>query len=237
MPSERASSSSAGRSPVALPLRSFFVAVALAFVLTGCGTTLTAPLAKHTTEVSASLGGPMVVFGGAPVPVPVSTVGVAHAVSDAVTVRGALHPTAAAFGIAGLDLGLVVHPIEGHRAALTLGLDAYGFGNGADAVLLADPWIATRWSLAKWFALAGGVHVSIRYATSSPQLRDATPVAPMVFLQPAFVVGHFELDVELRWYALASNGGILAPAWVSPGDVGALGVVFGAAWRFGEVSR
>jgi hypothetical protein len=215
--------------------RTFVLALVLA--LTGCGTTLTAPLARGTTEVSASLGGPMVALGGAPIPVPLSTVGLAHGVSDTVTVRGALHPTAAAFGVAGLDLGLVVHPIATRRGALTLGLDAYGFGNGADAVLLADPWIATRWRLAKWFALAGGVHVPIRYATSSPTLRDTTPVAPTVFVQPAFVVGRFELDVELRWYALASNGGILAPSWVSPGGVGTLGLVFGAAWRFGGVNE
>lgn len=203
----------------------------------GCGTTMTAPLAKGTTEVSASLGGPMIVFGGAPVPLLMSTIGLAHATSDAVTVRGALHPTAAAFGVAGLDLGFVLHPILGHRAALTVGLDGYGFGNGADAVLLADGWIATRWKLAPWFALGGGLHVPLRIATSSSELRETTPVAPTVFVQPAFVVGHFELDVEVRWYALASNGGILAPAWVSPGGVGTLGLVFGADWRFGGLGE
>lgn len=213
-----------------------FLSVVAGLAHTGCGATMTAPLAKGTTEVSASLGGPMIVFGGAPVPLPVSTVGLAHAVSDTVTMRGALHPTAATFGVAGLDLGVVAHPILGHRAALTLGIDAYGFGNGADAVLLADPWVATRWKLAPWFALAGGIHVPIRYATSSPELRGTTPVAPTVFVQPAFVVGRFELDVELRWYALASNGSILAPGWVSPGGVGTLGLVFGVAYRFGEVS-
>lgn len=217
------------------PSRSFSVAV-VGLALSGCGTTLTAPLAKGTTEVSASLGGPAVILGG-PIPIPVSTVGVAHALSDATTVRGAVHPTAATFGVAGLDLGVVVHPLENRRGLLTFGLDVYGFANGADAVLLADPWIATRRRLSDAFALAGGVHVPVRYLTSSRELREATPVAPTIFVQPAFVFGRFELDVELRWYALASNGSILAPEWLSPGGVGALGVVFGGAYRFGEVSE
>lgn len=198
---------------------------------------MTAPLAKGTTEVSASLGGPAVIFGGAPVPIPVSTVGVAHGISDVATVRGALHPTAAAFGIAGLDAGLVLHPFEGHRALLTVGLDAYAFANGADTVFLADPWIATRRPLTRWFSLAGGAHVPIRYLTSSAELRDATPVMPTVFVQPGFLIGRFELDLEMRWYALASNGSVLAPDWLSPGGVGALGLLLGGAYRFGEVSR
>jgi hypothetical protein len=198
---------------------------------------MTAPLAKGTTEVSASLGGPVVLLDKKPLPVPISTVGVAHALSDLATVRGALHPTAAAFGIAGLDAGLVLHPLEGHRALLTTGLDAHAFVNGADTVFLADPWIATRHPLAPWISLAGGAHVPIRYLTSSAELRDTSPVMPTLFVQPAFVFRRFELDVEVRWYALASKASPVAPDWLTPGGVGALGLLLGGAYRFGEVSR
>ncbi|HEX7480450.1 MAG TPA: hypothetical protein VF331_21795 [Polyangiales bacterium] len=209
----------------------FRLAALLALLLAGCGTTLTAALPRKTTVVTGSLGGPAVLFGGAPLPVPLSTVGVAHAPSDAVSVRGALHPTAAAFGVAGLDLGVIVHPLQAQRAALSLGCDAYGFDNGRDAVLLADPWIASRATLLPWLALSGGAHLPIRLATASKTLRELSPFAPTLFVQPAFLVGRWELAVELRWYAFASCGSCVAPEWVSPGGAGALGVVLGANYR------
>ncbi len=196
-----------------------------------CGTTLTAPLPRKTTVVTGALGGPMLLFGGAPVPVPLSTVGVAHGVSDTVSVRGELHPTAAAFGVAGLNLGVIVHPLAAQRALFTLGCDAYGFDNGRDAVLLADPWLASRATLWSWFALSGGAHLPTRVAASSKQLRELSAFAPTLFVQPAFLVGRWELAVELRWYALASCGSCAAPDWVSPADHGALGVVLGASYR------
>jgi hypothetical protein len=215
-----------------VPSRAMLRAVPfLLLSLAACGTTLTAPLPRRTTVVTGALGGPMVLFGGAPVPVPISTIGVAHGVSDTLGVRGELHPTAAAFGVAGLDLGVIVHPLPTHRALLSLGFDGYGFENGRDAVLLADPWLASRAALASWFALSGGAHLLTRLAASSKQLRALSPLAPTLFVQPAFLFGRFELAVELRWYALGSCGSCAAPEWVSPAGHGALGVVFGASYR------
>ncbi len=207
-------------------------ALLLVLFCAGCGTTLLAPLPKGATLATASLGGPAVLFGGVPVPTPVSTVGAARGVSDAVAVRAALHPTAAAFGVAGLDLGAVWHPLPEQRARLALGLDAYVFENGRDAVLLADPWVGTRLPLAAWFALGGGVHLPIRMASTDRALRALSPVAPTLFLQPTFITGPWEWTAELRWYALATCGSCTAPEWVSPGGQGAFGVIFGAAYQF-----
>ena len=206
----------------------------LVLLCSGCGTTLLAPLPSHTTLVTASLGGPAVLLGGAPIPVPVSTVGVAYGVSDAVATRGALHPTAAAFGVAGLDLGMVVHPLREHRAQLALGLDAYAFENGSDAIVLADPWVGTRFLLAPWFALGGGMHLPIRVLSSDSTVRALSPLAPTLFLQPAFITGPWEWTTELRWYAPTSCGSCTAPDWVSPGGRGAFGVVLGASYSIGR---
>ena len=195
----------------------------------GCGTTsLLRPVGAGNTRVSASVGGPLVVFGGAPVPVPVTTLGVAHGISDAVDIRAGLHPTAAAFGVAGLDVGAAWHPLK-TRSLLSLGIDAYGFANGSDAVVLVDPWVGTRARVATWLSLGGGVHVATRAATSSSYQRSLSAALPSVFLQAAVHLGRVTIELEPRWYALGECGSCLAPSYVSPGT-GALGLVLGASF-------
>ena len=210
--------------------------LALAGSLLGaCATTqLARPLGRGNTRVALSLGGPLVAFGGAPVPLPVSVLGIAHGLSDAVDVQADLHPTAAAFGIAGLDLGVAWHPLSAHRSALTLGAALYGFGNGADATVLADLWVAAGLRPVRWLWLGAGLHNGLRLLTSSSELREQMPWAPTPFVQAAFRpgMGRVELEVELRWYALASCGSCAAPDYYSPGGPGALGVLLGLTYSF-----
>ena len=202
----------------------------------GCGTTqLLRPVGAGNTRASASLGGPLIVFGGAPVPLPVSTVGVAHGVSESLDLHGDLHPTAAAFGVAGLGLGVAWHPLR-RRGALTVGFDAYGFGNGADAVMLADPWIGGQARLCRWLSLGGGVHLPLRVATSSTYQRGLTPVAPTVFVQAALRLGRTTLEIEPRWVALGTCAACAAPDYVSLGT-GTLGLVLGVSYDVLEAAR
>jgi len=206
------------------------------FALCGCGTTqLLRPVGAGHTRASVSLGGPLIVFGGAPVALPVSTLGLAHGVTDSLDVHGDLHPTAAAFGVAGLDLGVAWHPLR-RRGALTLGFDAYGFGNGPDAVLLADPWIGGQARVAPWLSLGAGAHLGLRVATTSSYQRGLTPVAPTLFLQAAFHLGRTTVEVEPRWYGLGSCADCTAPDYLSPGT-GALGLVLGLAYDVNGAAR
>jgi hypothetical protein len=193
------------------------------------------PVGEGNTRVTASVGGPLVLFGGAPVPVPLTTVGVAHGLSDAVDLRAGLHPTAAAFGIAGLDVGAAWHPLP-RRNLLSLGLDAYGFGNGSDAVLLVDPWVGSQTRVCDWLSLGGGVHVTARAATSSDYQRSLSFVMPSLFAQAAVHLGRVTLEIEPRWYALGECGSCLAPSYVSPFS-GALGLVLGASFDPKENAR
>ncbi|MFI5297182.1 MAG: hypothetical protein ACHREM_03715 [Polyangiales bacterium] len=203
------------------------LAVLLPLLSCACATTsLTEPVGAGRTRAQASMGGPIVVLGGAPLPIPVTSVGLAHGLSDAVDLHGDVHPTAAAFGVAGLDLGVAWHPLES-RSLLTIGLVGYGFSNGADAVILADPWIGTRARVASWLALGGGVHAAFRVATSSSSLAQSHSFAPTLFGQVAFLLGHVAIEVEPRWYAFTTCGECAAPQYVSPFREGALGVVFG----------
>jgi|GEM_PF-881276 len=196
----------------------------------GCGTTSQLrPVGAGNTRVTASLGGPLVVFGGAPVPLPITRVGVAHGTSESVDVSGGLHPTAALFGVAGLDAGVAWHPLRAHRSLLALGFDAYGFGNTHDAVFIVDPWLGSHVRVSSTLSLGGGLHVATRAATSASYQRELSPIAPSLFAQAAFHIGRITLEVEPRWYALGQCGQCVAPGYISPGT-GALGLVLGVSF-------
>ena len=203
-----------------------------------CATTQAArPVGRGNTRISASLGGPLVQFGGAPVPLPITTVGVAHGVSDFVDVHGEVHPTAALFGIAGLSGGVALHPLSSHRGALTFGASLNAFGNPSDGVLFADLWVAGGGHAASWLWLGGGLHNGLRLAGTG-SINEQTPWAPTVFGLASFLVSRrVALNVEARWYAVASCGGCVAPDYYPLGDRGALGVLLGVDYQFGGGAR
>lgn len=206
-------------------------ALALLACASACGTTeLLRPVGAGDTRVSVTAGGPIVVLGG-PVGIPITTVDIAHGVSDAVDIRGGLHPTAAAFGVAGVDGGFAWHPVERNRGAFTLGFDSYGFYNGSDAVWLVDPWFGGRSRLTPWFSLGAGMHLAVRAASTAAYERTLSVLAPTLFVQGTFLVGHVALEIEPRWYALGTCGDCSVVPYASPGT-GALGIVIGVAYDF-----
>lgn len=202
--------------------------VLCALATAACGTTQFArPLGRGTTRFTASLGGPLVRFGGAPVPLPITTVGVAHGLSDLVDVGGDLHPTAMAFGVAGASAHVAVHPLTAHRSALTVGGSVSGFGNAHDGVLFTDLWLAGGGRVAPWLWLGGGVHNGLRVVGSS-SLSEQTPWTPTLAALASFLPSsRVALNLELRWYAFTTCGRCATPDYYSLGDAGGLGVLLG----------
>lgn len=79
------------------------------------------PLGKGKVAVDASAGGPVVRAFDAPVPLPLSTVGVRYGVSDRSDVHAAFHPSLAGmFGVWGVDAGAsyLIFEQQGLRPAL-----------------------------------------------------------------------------------------------------------------------
>jgi hypothetical protein len=202
-----------------------------------CGTThLVRPLGAGNTRVNLSVGGPFVRFG-APIPLPVSVLGVAHGVTDAVDVHGDLHPTALGFGVAGADVGLAVHPIPAARHALTIGGTIYGFSNREDAVVFADLWIGSIFRPTRWLALGGGLHNGLRIDTTDRELRERFPWAPTPFLYGALTFGRVGLELEFRWNVISANGYRATVNYYPVGEIGALGLLLGVTYQFPEGVR
>ncbi|MEI8256164.1 MAG: hypothetical protein WCJ30_10885, partial [Deltaproteobacteria bacterium] len=205
-----------------------------------CATThLARPVGRGQTRISLSAGGPLAQVGGATIPVPMATVGIAHGLSDAVDVHADFHPFSWIFspgdgsiGVLGGTMGLAVHPIPlgngNGRHWLTLGADVLGFTNRLDAELLTNLWIAGSIDPTWWLSLAAGLHNTIVVASTNGYQSRRSPYLPTLFAQIALRPSRrVSIDVEARWYGFSENSVNLVPAYVGLGDLGALGVLFG----------
>lgn len=217
-----------------------------ASLLAACATThLVRPVGRGHTRLSLSAGGPFATVAGATIPVPMATVGVAHGVTDAVDVHVDVHPFSWIFspgegsiGVLGGTMGVAIHPIpSGHgngRHWLTLGADVMGFTNRLDADLLTDLWIAGSVEPTSWLSLAAGLHNTIVLASTNRFQTSGSRYLPTLFAQFALRPSRrVSIDLEARWYGFSENAVNLVPAYVSLGDLGALGVLLGVHYQFG----
>ncbi|MBL7903257.1 MAG: hypothetical protein JNK73_14760 [Bacteroidia bacterium] len=63
------------------------------------------PLEKNQKAISFSFGGPGIMYSGAPIPIPFSTLAYAQGINSSITAFGALHFTSSLFGNLQADLG------------------------------------------------------------------------------------------------------------------------------------
>jgi hypothetical protein len=70
-------------------------------------TRMVKPLEKWEKAVGATLGGPLVKFGGAVIPIPFTTISGAYGVNDKLSAFGSIHTTALAFGVLQTDAGIL----------------------------------------------------------------------------------------------------------------------------------
>lgn len=82
-----------------------WVVLSLFFISSCTPSRIVKPLKKGEQTVSASFGGQLIKFSGAPIPLPFTSVSYAKGLHDKVTVFGGLHTTAQLFGIFQTDIG------------------------------------------------------------------------------------------------------------------------------------
>jgi hypothetical protein len=76
------------------------------FLLSCSPTRIVKPLAKGEKAVGANLGGPLITFAGAPIPIPYTSAFYARGLNNKTTAFGSVHLTALAFGVFQTDLGI-----------------------------------------------------------------------------------------------------------------------------------
>ncbi|MGL5892965.1 MAG: hypothetical protein ACRC3B_23950, partial [Bacteroidia bacterium] len=88
-------------------MKKTLTAILIAFVFASCAPVrYVRPLQKNTHAVSASLGGPVIGFAGAVLPVPFTSLGYGYGLSNNITAYANLHTTSLMFGNIQTDFGI-----------------------------------------------------------------------------------------------------------------------------------
>lgn len=85
------------------------IIVLVVFMLTKCAPSrYVKPLKKNEQVVSFTLGGPIIQFAGAPIPIPFTTLGYAYGLNDKVSIYSHLNTTSLLFGNLQFDAGTTI---------------------------------------------------------------------------------------------------------------------------------
>ncbi len=206
-------------------------AMAIGLLTSGCGlSTQVRPTPKGVLVVEAAVGGPAAIVGGIPVPVPLSTVGVAWGFTQRSDLSTHLHlTTLIAQKIAGFDVGgsWLVLETKGARPALTFGWRGYLFTDFESPALgFVDASLTASWNLSRRFV----PFVSVTTQLSSLGL--AVDVSPSVGVQIRF--SRFSLQAEVRYFAPNQDARRAAVEWLSPYKHGAVGLVIGGRYALAD---
>jgi hypothetical protein len=188
----------------------------------GCATAvLTRPLEKGAREVHASLGGPLIVLGGVPVPIPMAQAGFRYGVTDSVAVGVDLPLTLVLLKNVALDPHVTWFPTT------SLGLQA-------ESVLVLDP--ATHQFraypiLSSWYRIPLSSRIALLPGIGAMRQKRSPHLLVSPSLASAFALGRWELLVETMYLAPNLENTYSTVTYVSPGH-GGVGLFFGLGRRF-----
>ena len=102
-------------------IRSFILYSLILFFASCNATRVIKPLEKGEKQLSAGLGGPGIIYAGAPIPMPLTSVNYAQGVDSNVTLSVGMHTTSLAFGVLQSDvsLGIRAYQSKSERFGLT----------------------------------------------------------------------------------------------------------------------
>lgn len=217
--------------------RAVTLGLALSLSLAGCATSRAiAPLDKGQHGVSVSLGGPMVEFGGAPVPLPFVGLGYRYGIDGKTDLHAAIYPSGPVLvGVMGWDVGVAreVLAADGPVPRIMVDLNTtWTVGdNGPGGDPAAFRFFATPSAVFTW-DLGPPKHRVYVGADVFFQPAPSVRAIPSVFLgselQASEVVG---LQLELGWTGFHRHTDVGAVTWIGPGQQGAIAVRLGVNVR------
>ena len=194
------------------------------------------PLGKGAVEVDLSVGGPVLELFGAPVPLPLTTVGATVGVSDKTNVHAAVHPTGLAlFGTFAADVGASTQLLAPEGARPRLMGDLTVIGAGGDVAegspeggvrVFARPNVTASWDWGKngrstvYTSLGGFVQ-----PYPGPNALGTIAVGNL------WALGPHHLTTQVEWIAPYASSEPAAPYYYAPGDLGAISVQIGLGVR------
>ena len=200
-----------------------------ALLLVGCGhISKLRPTPKGQVSAEVALGGPFARVNKAIIPLPLTTVGASYGVAERFDLGAHFHGTAAAFKIAGLDIGGSWQALvqKGAVPAVTLVGRLFGFTDFRSGF---QPYLE--------LGVTGSYRIVERF---SPYLNFSSLIqtnAPPLIAAGAGVeveFGRFAAQAEFRWFSPNRPTYFNAVEWQGLGGLGAAGLLLGFRYTFGE---
>jgi hypothetical protein len=204
-----------------------------------------APLAQGEHAVQISVGGPMMNLQGAPVPLPISSVGYGYGIDGRTHVHGAIYLTQLAFGVGGLDVGVATEMLsaDGPRPRIMGDFTLYMFfgdtaKGGAEGGfrLFPDLNLTITWDIGKW-----DHHVYVgfdNFFQPFPVFRFyPTPYLGAEVKSGPSGQPHVGVIAELGYVAFWEDTTVLMPEWVGINNQGAVSFKLGLNVYFGGAKR
>ena len=208
-------------------------------LLSGCAVSHgVRPLDRGEGRITASFGGPISADLPTPValPVPITTVGYAHGLTDHTAIHAAIHPTGlATFGVFAMDAGvtgrLTDHDgaiprimIDGDLILATGGVPDTTAARGTR--LFADLQAIASWDLGQ-HTLYGGMDQFLQ-----PFPTPNYHVSPLV--GGVLGIGRVDLQLEYMWLVANVDNALLAAEFIGPFGQGASSVKLGVGVHLGK---
>lgn len=202
-------------------------------LLAGCSTTRAlAPLQKGQHGATLSVGGPFVQFAGAPIPLPISSVGYRYGIDGKSDVHAALYLTQLAlFNVGGFDLGISreLNPADGAKPRVMVDFTNYFFfgdnrptGPKGGARWFPDLSMMVTWDLGQRpHRLYLGVDT---FFQTLPEFHVYPSPVFGTELRASKVVG---VQLEVAWHAFWADTHFLNPVWYGIDERGAIAFKLG----------
>ncbi|MEQ9186591.1 MAG: hypothetical protein RLP15_02585 [Cryomorphaceae bacterium] len=210
-------------------------------VLASCSTTrVIKPLDKGEKQIGASFGGPAIIFSGAPIPLPLTSISYAHGLDTGLTLAGGLHTTALLFGNAEIDLSLGIRVFESNneRFGLTASPGVhlfYGFRGNAFRAYPQLEGIGWWQYGEKNHLLYGGLGTWVELvrekAHSEVQQHE---LMPYVTLGHQFAGAKWKWQVEARYIGFNYSTDNIVVEYLGPFPNGTTGLYVGLTRKLGK---
>ena len=215
-----------------------FVSIAL---LASCSpVSMVKPLQKKQWAATATVGGPLVGFGGAVVPVPFTSVGAAYGVDSVSTLALRVHTTAALFGVGQID-GAYLRQWRGQEGGIP------GISTVVQATYMVDRWegnsrfypsldVNAWWDVGKKGSF---IYTGITSWYELKKIGTADRVQEHRWI-PALNLGYtrsrgkWNTNFECKYLAPFTSHESLTVDYKAPGSNGAFGVYVGFTRKFGK---
>jgi hypothetical protein len=206
--------------------------LALQVLFFACSPTrLVKPLAKGEQAIGANLGGPLIQFAGAPIPIPYTSAFYAKGLNNKTSVFGSVHLTALAFGVFQTDIGIcqqVYHSSKmdwgiGVNPALNIAIDRWEWNTKIWPQL--DINVYKNWGTKRMLYLG----VNNWFEPSAKRAHNETQ-AKHWYLNPhigfMYNRGKYSYGVETKWVAPGVTNVPNVVDYIGVNQQGALGVYF-----------